>query len=97
MTFLFQTYTKSLDCILLLLPHIIKQKDKKETRLTDLVFILQKHLCGIAWEQREATLAFLQKALINYKGEDIFSVCIGNSEISIRFVNDKYIYESHQK
>ena len=54
----FQTYTKCLDCILLFLPQI--------DRPADLSFMLQKHLCGIDWEAREATISFIQKVIVSY-------------------------------
>ncbi|VDI52448.1 Hypothetical predicted protein [Mytilus galloprovincialis] len=61
------TYTKCLDAIHHFLPSILNQRNHSIDQMPKLVFALQKHLCGISWESREATLSFIQKVLRSYK------------------------------
>ncbi|CAC5409592.1 BRAT1 [Mytilus coruscus] len=63
------TYTKCLDVIHHFLPNILNQRNYSFDQLPKLVFALQKHLCGISWESREATLSFILKVLRSYKDD----------------------------
>ncbi|XP_071129438.1 uncharacterized protein [Mytilus edulis] len=68
------TYSKCLDVIHHFLPSILNQRNHSIDQLPKLVFALQKHLCGISWESREATLSFIQKVLGSYKDDtDVIS------------------------